>query len=708
MSKQILQTYKSPKLGRTPSSVENNFSGTTPITADATIGQMQGYQPLSIPQINYNQANQNINGVQNSLGVIQNDLASQLSQYDNQSNMLQQRLLRTSGELGNVADYRNSLYDAGGLDEQRKNLRNLYNKTQMAGLNMQQFDINTDTKLANQRDTADERHLSMNALGKEQQFTSAERNRDRAVNALEAASVAVQYNNLQGAYSDAEQAVNRAVDAYTQPRQQALQTFSMLYNQVSDKATGAQKDLLNTKLKQAELVQKELEEKRQLAVTAGTNGAKGADMQAILDAPDINSAYVAAGEFLQKPVDPLDAQYKQAQIANLNGTTASDAGYSYDPSTGTFSVAPLDSAGALYAQQYASNGLANIPKEYVSQAIAQGRNYSKPGSIIDANTGVRGTLDTGVVKELETRKALLDKAKNLQQLYNYEGGGTLSSNIFSILKDDVLGNKKRQEFNEARLDFVDLIGRARTGAVIGPAELVFYEKMLPNDRFELPGGKSRKVKLDNLVSRLQGALDSGLESNGAKIKRSSEALTEEENTEYLELQKEFGDINPDAAQGSASQNIPTISTNATQYPEVQPVTHDFNTGVKNVVEAVAAKESGGNYKAIGPVVQKGLYKGQQALGKYQVMPGNLAQWSKLALGRSVTPQEFLSNPQLQDAIVQDQFARNIRKYGNIEDAVSTWFSGQPVSRAGNVSDGQTTVPEYLQAYQGNIRNVLNV
>jgi len=81
-----------------------------------------------------------------------------------------------------------------------------------------------------------------------------------------------------------------------------------------------------------------------------------------------------------------------------------------------------------------------------------------------------------------------------------------------------------------------------------------------------------------------------------------------------------------------------------------------------------------------------------------VIPGNLPAWSQAALGRVVTEEEFLASEDIQDTIFLDQMAKNIDRYGTAEDAVSVWFTGRPVSKAGNASDGYTTAPEYVSNY----------
>ena len=115
-------------------------------------------------------------------------------------------------------------------------------------------------------------------------------------------------------------------------------------------------------------------------------------------------------------------------------------------------------------------------------------------------------------------------------------------------------------------------------------------------------------------------------------------------------------------------------------------------------EALGKIESSGNYQAIGPVVEKGMYKGQRAYGKYQVMEGNIGPWTKKVLGRAMTKEEFLADEAAQDAVVEWKLAQEKKKHGSWEDAASVWFSGRPLQ--GNTSDdGYTSVPDYVRNFQ---------
>lgn len=105
--------------------------------------------------------------------------------------------------------------------------------------------------------------------------------------------------------------------------------------------------------------------------------------------------------------------------------------------------------------------------------------------------------------------------------------------------------------------------------------------------------------------------------------------------------------------------------------------------IHNIMAGIASVESAGRggYSAVGQEVTKGRYAGQHALGKYQVMPGNIPAWSKAALGREVTPDEFYGNPELQDRIVEHEVEKMYAKYGNSRDVYSWWLTGKPFSEA---------------------------
>lgn len=123
------------------------------------------------------------------------------------------------------------------------------------------------------------------------------------------------------------------------------------------------------------------------------------------------------------------------------------------------------------------------------------------------------------------------------------------------------------------------------------------------------------------------------------------------------------------------------------------LTYKRDTTLEDLLKSIATVESGGSYSAIG----KPNKKGQKAYGKYQVMDFNIPSWTKEILGYAMTPAQFLKDVGAQEKVAMAKIGDALKKYGNPADAASVWFSGRPVSKAGNDSDVTgTTVPQYVK------------
>lgn len=90
-----------------------------------------------------------------------------------------------------------------------------------------------------------------------------------------------------------------------------------------------------------------------------------------------------------------------------------------------------------------------------------------------------------------------------------------------------------------------------------------------------------------------------------------------------------------------------------------------NASFDKFKNAIAMVESGGNYNARNP---------SGALGKYQIMSGNVANWSKQALGYSVTPQQFMA-PEIQEKVASYHLKRLYDRFGPAGAAVA-WYAGE--------------------------------
>lgn len=93
-----------------------------------------------------------------------------------------------------------------------------------------------------------------------------------------------------------------------------------------------------------------------------------------------------------------------------------------------------------------------------------------------------------------------------------------------------------------------------------------------------------------------------------------------------------------------------------------PVTGQFDAFFK----ALAKQESGGNYRAVNSLTG--------ALGKYQVLPSNVAPWARQYLGKSMTSSQFLNSPDLQEQLVKAVLGSYYDKWGP-RGAAAAWYAG---------------------------------
>jgi hypothetical protein len=97
--------------------------------------------------------------------------------------------------------------------------------------------------------------------------------------------------------------------------------------------------------------------------------------------------------------------------------------------------------------------------------------------------------------------------------------------------------------------------------------------------------------------------------------------------------------------------------------------------------AIGHMESTDNYGITGPATGNDV-----PLGRYQVMASNLPSWSQGAIGRQVSPQEFLGNSDIQDAVFNHRFGGYLDQYGP-EGAARAWFGGPgSLSKNGGARD----------------------
>ncbi|MBZ9678891.1 phage tail length tape measure family protein [Mesorhizobium sp. ES1-1] len=121
------------------------------------------------------------------------------------------------------------------------------------------------------------------------------------------------------------------------------------------------------------------------------------------------------------------------------------------------------------------------------------------------------------------------------------------------------------------------------------------------------------------------------------------------------------------------------------------------------IRAIESDGTGG-YGAIGALTKSG----DRAYGAYQVMGSNIPGWTQEALGKSLTPTQFLANSSAQDAVFEQQFGKLLAKYGNANDAASAWFTGGPLAgNAGKTDILGTTGSAYVDKFNAELGKLGN-
>ncbi len=107
-----------------------------------------------------------------------------------------------------------------------------------------------------------------------------------------------------------------------------------------------------------------------------------------------------------------------------------------------------------------------------------------------------------------------------------------------------------------------------------------------------------------------------------------------------------------------------------------------------IMAAIASNETGG-YGDPYTVVNENDPSG--AFGKYQILGDNIPSWTAEALGRTLTPQQFLNDPAAQDQTARYWMQKYLNQYGNPQSVAEAWNAGP-----GNVGKG--VVPEYVNKF----------
>jgi hypothetical protein len=295
--------------------------------------------------------------------------------------------------------------------------------------------------------------------------------------------------------------------------------------------------------------------------------------------------------------------------------------------------------------------------------------------------------------------------------------GTVSatSAAAQLWKPTFMQSAEAQRLGQAELDFVNAVLRPESGAAIATSEFTNAEKQYfpqPGDDQETIDQKARARlnKMKGLAGEAGSAVDPSMKKALDEGRLNYTSLDDyvRANPSELDAIKKMGDDNPNWQDDDILQVLQSggdSGGNGSDFSNDLGTSEKGPQDLEKLMGAIGQYESGGNYKALGPVMPSGAYEGDRAYGKYQVMGKNVPSWTKQALGKSMTPQQFLNDTKAQDAVARYFMGQHLDKYGTPEDVAAIWLSGKPL--AGNTRTDLATgvsVPQYVKNVMKNYNN----
>lgn len=244
---------------------------------------------------------------------------------------------------------------------------------------------------------------------------------------------------------------------------------------------------------------------------------------------------------------------------------------------------------------------------------------------------------------------------------------TYSPGAIQLPGPNLLKSAERQQFEQASRAFVNAVLRRESGATITDDEFNNKFKELIDQPGDAGAVKAqKKLARDAAVISIQEAGGEGMTST----------------------------ISPDEESFLRSKGYSDA--------QIKSLTASFksvgNTSGSNLSKAIASQESNNNYNA--------QNKDSGALGKYQMMPATLK-----GLGYNVNPQQFLSNPSLQEEAHSKLIAELDTRYkGNIDKMLADYYGGPKAANLVGTQAGNTPQNGYpsINQYVAQVKQKLNI
>ncbi len=272
------------------------------------------------------------------------------------------------------------------------------------------------------------------------------------------------------------------------------------------------------------------------------------------------------------------------------------------------------------------------------------------------------------------------------KLFSNELGGAIP-NVMNAL-NQFSSNRALKDINKVKAQYAPMTTQAEAASKLAYANMMapqFIAKIMQNPAFMANLGEEQKNVLKDLV---YGA------GAGAKTNQGMNAINEVPNNQH---NTGIGQPSTNSFSGRIKNAFHALIGQGSQ--------GGVNPNLQNTLQGIAHVESGGSknpYSLVGP----NTGNGNRALGKYQVMMSNVGPWTKEALGKEMSPQEFLNSPEAQEKVASYMVNKHLNKGNSPQDVGSIWFTGRPLNQAGNVRDVNGTTPDqYVNKMQEGMNQV---
>ena len=315
--------------------------------------------------------------------------------------------------------------------------------------------------------------------------------------------------------------------------------------------------------------------------------------------------------------------------------------------------------------------IAASQKRLQSAALSEGYNLIQQSAETN-NLPLTSTTIERMLQE-ERSQGEKDALGELKQLRELEG--QLYQNQEQLAQNLQQNRTTLIDFNRTITDYFFRLSQEIKEAQVEVKRLInqlFYGDIKSKLRSAIaPGSESF---LNGIIESVQGIIDQAA-SIAEKVLGQDSALISFESKQY-DLQTQLQDFARQIAGASDAVRgfIGSLRGQGSRGAAVQGGAETLTA----LRRAIIGKESGANFKAVNP------HSG--ALGYGQVMPANVASWTKQALGKSLTSQQFLSNADAQiktiDHKLNQYLQRELKATGNnlglaVRRVASTWYSGRP-------------------------------